>query len=209
MKIIENLKWRYATKKFDTGKKVSEQDLLKLQEAVNLAATSYGLQPFKILIIENSEIRERLKEAAWGQNQLTEASHIVLFCNFLNVGDKEIDSYLNLRAEINNVDPDTYKEYGNFMKGAISSLTPEQMATWTSKQTYIALGTLLAATAELKIDSCPMEGFDKDKFDNILGLKERGLASSVMAAIGYRDENDPYSAYKKVRKPLSELFEKV
>lgn len=209
MKITDNLKWRYATKKFNPELKVSEENIEQLKEAVNLTASSYGLQPYKILIIENPEIREKLKSAAWGQSQITDSSALFLFCNYTGMGPDKVDNYLKLRADINNLNVDDSKDYGDMMKSMLSSLTPEQISVWTSKQTYIALGTLLAASAELKIDSCPMEGFDKEQFDAILGLKENGLTASVLAAIGYRDDSDPFLAFKKVRKPLNEMFEKI
>ncbi len=207
MKTTDNLKWRYATKKFNPELKISNENMELLKEAVNLTASSYGLQPYKVLIIKNAEIRERLKAAAWGQNQITDSSALFLFCNFTEVGADKVDSYLKLRADINNLNLADSKDYGNMMKSMLATLTPEQISVWTSKQTYIALGTLLAASAELRIDSCPMEGFDKEQFDEILGLKEKGLTASVLAAVGYRDDNDPFLAFKKVRKPLSEMFE--
>ncbi|HBZ26340.1 MAG TPA: NAD(P)H-dependent oxidoreductase [Rikenellaceae bacterium] len=209
MNIIDNLKWRYATKKFDTTKKVSAENLELLKEAVNLSASSYGLQPFKILIIENPEIREKLRAASWGQPQITDSSHLLLFCNYLEVGPEKVDGYLKLRADINNLKLEDSKDYGDMIKSLMAALTPVQMEVWTSKQTYIALGTLLAAAAELKIDSCPMEGFDKVEFNKILGLNEKGLSASVIGAVGYRSQDDPYVVFKKVRKPLAELFETI
>lgn len=209
MKIIDNLKWRYATKKFNPELRISNENMELLKEAVNLTASSYGLQPYKVLIIEKADIREKLKAAAWGQNQITDSSALFLFCNFTEVGAGKVDSYLKLRADINNLNVADSKDYGDMMKSMLASLTPEQISVWTSKQTYIALGTLLAASSELKIDSCPMEGFDKDQFDKILGLKERGLTASVLAAVGYRDDGDPFLAFKKVRKPLNEMFETI
>jgi nitroreductase len=209
MKITDNLKWRYATKKFNPDLKISAGNLELLKEAVNFTASSYGLQPYKVLIIENPEIREKLKAAAWGQNQITDSSALFLFCNFTEVGADKVDNFLKLRADINGLNVNDSKDYGDMMKSMLSSLTPEEISVWTSKQTYIALGTLLAASAELKIDSCPMEGFNKEQFDEILGLKKRGLTASVLAAVGYRDENDPFLVFKKVRKPLNEMFESI
>lgn len=206
MNIIENLKWRYATKHYDTARKISSNNIELLKEAVNLTATSYGFQPFKVFIIIDPKVRQQLSEASWGQRQVTEASHLFLFCNMLTVSGKEVDDYFKLRAQINNLDIKESKEYAHMVKVQLASMTPEQMHIWTAKQTYIALGTILAASAELQIDSSPMEGFDKSKYDQILGLKEMGLTSSVMAAVGYRDQADPFLAFKKVRKPLEELF---
>lgn len=206
MDIIENLKWRYATKHYDTAHKISSNNIELLKEAVNLTATSYGFQPFKVLIISDPQIRQQLSEASWGQRQVTEASHLFLFCNFLSISNEHIDDYFKLRAQINNLDIRESTEYSNMVKVQLASMGPVQMEIWTSKQTYIALGTILAASAELQIDSSPMEGFDKSKYDQILGLKEMGLTSSVMVALGYRDPADPFLAFKKVRKPLEKVF---
>jgi len=207
MSITNNLKWRYATKKFDTSKKIPAEKLEILKEAVNLAPTSYGLQPFKVLIIENQKIREQLKDAAWGQSQLTDASHIFLFCNFTEMGPEKIDNYLKLRSEINNTNVADTKPYGDMMKGQMAVLSSDQITAWTAKQAYIALGTLIAAASELQIDSCPMEGFDKVKFDEILGLKNKGITSAMIAAVGYRSEYDDTQHFKKTRKPIDEIFE--
>lgn len=206
MNLIENLKWRYATKHYDTSKKIAHSDIELLKEAINLTASSYGFQPFKVLIISDPKIREQLSEASWGQLQVTQASHLFLFCNLTSVTNNEVDNYFKLRAKVNNIDLSESKAYSEMVKVQMAAMDPVQMGIWTSKQTYIALGTLLAASAELKIDSSPMEGFDKEKFDNILGLKEKGLTSSVMAAVGYRDLKDPFLAFKKVRKPLEDVF---
>ncbi|MFA6333946.1 MAG: 2-amino-4-hydroxy-6-hydroxymethyldihydropteridine diphosphokinase [Bacteroidales bacterium] len=209
MSTVNNLKWRYATKRFDTTKKVSAENLEILKEAVNLAPTSYGLQPFKIIILENQKIREKLKEAAWGQPQLTEASQIFLFCNFTEMGPEKVDEYLRLRSKINNQNFEETKSYGDMMKGQIAVMTPEQLSAWTAKQAYIALGILIAAASELQIDTCPMEGFDKSKFDEILGLRERGLTATVIAAIGYRSPEDRTQDFIKTRKPLDKVFEMI
>ncbi|PKO98856.1 MAG: NAD(P)H-dependent oxidoreductase [Bacteroidetes bacterium HGW-Bacteroidetes-8] len=209
MNIIDNLKWRYATKKFNTNKKITADNLELLKEAINLSATSYGLQPFKVLIIEDPKVREKLKAASWGQAQITDASHLLLFCNYIELGPDKVDGYLKLRAEINNLKLEDSKDYGDMMKSQMAALSPAQIEVWTSKQTYIALGTLLAAASELKIDSCPMEGFNKVEFDNILGLKQKGLSASVIGAIGYRADDDPYAIFKKVRKPITEVFETI
>ncbi|EKD31196.1 MAG: nitroreductase [uncultured bacterium] len=209
MNIIEGLKWRYATKIFDASKKVSKENLDYLKEAISLIPSSYGLQPYKVLVIENPAIREKLRKAAWGQAQLTEASHIFLFCNFTAMEPDKIDEFLNRGAAINNYDPATTKGYGDMMKGQMAGMTSEQIINWTSKQTYIALGSLLAAASELRIDSCPMEGFDKAKFDEILGLKEKGLTASVLGAVGYRSAEDSHQFLKKVRKPMKDLFEMI
>lgn len=204
--ILKNANWRYATKKFDPAKKVSEEDLQVLKEAIRLSASSYGLQPYQVLIVNNPETRAQLQPAAWGQSQITEASHLFIFANTTNIGDTEIDAYMKNMAETRGLTLESLQGYADFMKSKISTLPTEQKNAWTSKQTYIALGNLLNAAAELKIDATPMEGFEAGKVNEILGLDQLGLNASVMAAIGYRHQEDATQHYAKVRKSNDELF---
>jgi nitroreductase len=203
---IKNANWRYATKKFDATKKVSDADLQTLKEAIRLSASSYGLQPYQVILVENPELRAQLQPAAWGQAQLVDASHVLVFANVTNIGDAEIDAYLNNVAETRGLPLDALQGYGDFMKSKISSLSAEQKNIWTSKQTYIALGNLLNAAAELNIDVTPMEGFEPEKVNEILGLNERSLNASLIAPIGYRHAEDATQSYAKVRKSEQELF---
>jgi nitroreductase len=203
---IENQNWRYATKKFDASKKVSAEDLEILKEAIRLSPSSYGLQPYKVVIIENAEIREQLKPVAWGQNQITDASHLIVFANKTQFGDVEIDSYIKSVSQVRGIPVESISGYGDFMKAKITPLEDYVKNTWTSKQTYLALANLISAAAELRIDVTPMEGFEPEAFNEILGLKEKGLNASVIAAIGYRHEEDQTQLYKKVRKTNEELF---
>jgi nitroreductase len=207
MNFIENANWRYATKKYDTNKKVSEKDINFIKEAINLAATSYGLQPFKVLIIENPEIRKKLQPASWGQSQIVDASHLFVFVNVVNPGEKEIDAYVENIAEVRGVTTESLQGFAKYIKGAVGKFSAEQKAIWTSKQTYLALGNLLNVAAELKIDATPIEGFEPAQYNEILGLTEKGLNASLVAAIGYRSAEDGNQHLKKVRKPLEELFE--
>ncbi|NER12330.1 NAD(P)H-dependent oxidoreductase [Leptobacterium flavescens] len=203
---IESLRWRYATKKFDNQKKVSEEDLNTLKEAIRLTASSYGLQPYRILIVEDPEIRKELQPASWGQTQIVDASHLIVFCTEREVNDDFIDHYLENISSTRKVAIEDLKDYGNFMKSKITPLDPDVKQNWSTRQAYIALGNLLSAAAQLKIDSCPIEGFSPEKYDEILGLKEKGLSSVVVAAIGYRSQEDQTQHFAKVRKPAQELF---
>jgi nitroreductase len=207
MNYLENLKWRYATKKFDSSKKISSEDLEKLKEAIQLSVSSYGLQLYKVIIVENTSLREKLKPVSWGQDQITQASHLVIFCNYTNVKDKHVDHFLNMTAKSQNMDAKNLSGYGDFMKDKINKMTKSESFNWTSRQTYLALGNLLNACAALKIDSCPMEGFEPEKYNDILGLTEQGLNAAVIATIGYRSNEDHTQNRPKVRKPLNELFE--
>ena len=203
---INDANWRYATKKFDSTKKVSTEDLKTLKEAIRLSASSYGLQPYNVFIIENPQLRAKIQPAAWGQSQIVDASQLIVFANMTNFSDKDIDVSLSLTTETRGLPADALKGYGDFMKSKIGVLSEDVRNTWTSKQTYLALGNLLNAAAELRIDVTPIEGFEPDKVNEILGLKQLGLNASVLATIGYRHKDDATQNYVKVRKSNEELF---
>lgn len=203
---IENQNWRYATKKFDTTKKIATEDLEILKEAIRLSSSSYGLQPYKVLIVENPELRAKIQPAAWGQSQIVEASHLIIFANETNVDDSTIDSFLQNISETRNTPIEALSGYGDFMKSKISTLDAEVKNAWTAKQTYLALGNLLNAAADLKIDATPMEGFVPAQVNEILGLDKLGLNATLIATLGYRHEEDTTQHYKKVRKSNEELF---
>ena len=203
---LENQNWRYATKKFDASKKISTEDLNTLKEAIRLSSSSYGLQPYKVIIVENPELRAKIQPAAWGQSQIVEASHLIIFANETNVDDTTIDNYLKNISETRSTPIEALYGYGDFMKSKISTLETEVKNIWTAKQTYLALGNLLNAAAELKIDATPMEGFVPAQVNEILGLDKLGLNASLIATLGYRHEEDATQHYKKVRKSQEDLF---
>lgn len=203
---IENQNWRYATKKFDATKKISKQDLSTLKEAIRLSSSSYGLQPYKVIIVENPELRAKIQPAAWGQSQIVDASHLIIFANETQVEEKTIDNYISNISTTRNIPADSLTGYADFMKSKLLNLPEETKQVWTSKQTYLALGNLLNAAAELKIDVTPMEGFVPEQVNEILGLDKLGLNTSLIATLGYRHEEDTTQHYKKVRKSQEELF---
>ncbi|HRB71011.1 MAG TPA: NAD(P)H-dependent oxidoreductase [Flavobacterium sp.] len=204
--LIETLNWRYATKKFDATKKISNEDLDTLKEVIRLSASSYGLQPYKVLIIENPELRAKLQPVSWGQSQIVDASHLLVFANMTDFGGEQIDAFLNNIVETRQIPMESIAGYGDFMKSKLTTLPADKLSNWTSKQTYIALGNLLSAAAELKIDATPMEGFEAEQVNEILGLNELGLNASLIATLGYRHEEDATQHYAKVRKSNEELF---
>jgi len=204
--LLDNLNWRYATKKYDAAKKISTADLNTLKEAVRLSASSYGLQPYKVVIVENPELREQLKGAAYGQTQITDASHLFIFANDLNLDAKSVEAYINNISETRGVPAEALGGFSDMMNGVIGSLSNDAKNNWTAKQTYIALGNLLSSAAELRIDATPMEGFNPAAFNEILGFDKLGLNASVIATIGYRHEEDEAQHYKKVRKSQEDLF---
>jgi nitroreductase len=203
---ITNQNWRYATKKFDAAKKISTQDLNTLKEAIRLSSSSYGLQPYKVIIVENPELRAQLLPAAYGQSQVVDASHLIVFANETNVDDETINRYINRISETRGIPAESLAGFGNYMKGGINSMPEDVKNIWAAKQTYLALGNLLNAAAELKIDITPMEGFVPAKVNEILGLDKLNLNATLIATIGYRHEEDATQQYKKVRKSNEELF---
>lgn len=203
---ITNANWRYATKKFDATKKISKQDLETLKEAIRLSASSFGLQPYRVLIIENPELRAKLQPAAWGQSQIVDASQLIVFANITNFGETEIDASIANTTKTRGLPGDALKGYGDFMKSKIVALPEDVRNTWASKQTYLALGNLMNAASELKIDVTPMEGFEPAQVNEILGLGKLGLNATLLATIGYRHEEDATQHYAKVRKSNEELF---
>jgi nitroreductase/dihydropteridine reductase len=209
MSLINALEWRYATKKFDSTKKVTAEDLDTLLKSVQLAPSSYGLQPFKILVIEDAGIRAQLREAAYGQAQLTDSSHVIVFAAETEINEALVARYIDNIASTRQIDRAMVADFENTINGAIERLGEDSKIGWAHKQAYLALGVLLTAAAELKIDACPMEGLSPSKFGEILGLKEKGLTTSVIAPIGYRAEDDQYANLAKVRRSESELFIKI
>ncbi|WP_196889899.1 NAD(P)H-dependent oxidoreductase [Aureivirga sp. CE67] len=202
MNIIESLKWRAAVRNFDSSKKVSTENVNALVEAGNLTATSMGLQPFKIIVLHNEEIQKELIPYSYNQKQVGEASHVLIFAIETNVNQQTIDNYLERHIEVRNVEASSLENYKNSMSNYLSMMDEETKKTWATKQAYIALGTVMTAAADLKIDSCAMEGFDPEKYQEMLGLKEENLLPVVVLPIGYRSEEEMMAGLPKVRKAL-------
>ena len=205
-KLIEDLNWRYATKKYDTTKKISTEDFNTIKESLRLSPSSYGLQPLKYIVIENKELREELKVHSFNQSQITDASHIIVFCSFIDIDENHIDNYTENIAKTRNQQVEKVIGFGDYMKKEILPMDKGLLASWNSKQAYIALGQVLHTCANLRIDATPMEGFKTDKYDEILGLTEQNLKSILVCAFGYRSTDDTNSSLKKVRKSQDELF---
>ncbi len=202
MSFIDKLNWRYATKKFDTSKSVSEEDKNKVMEAIRMAPSSFGYQPYHITVVESKEIREELKKNAWGQAQFTDAPLLLIFSSR---GDlvKRIDEFLDVMSGGDAKKKEAFTQYGEMMKGSARAKGEDEAFAWAAKQSYIALGFGLAACAELGLDSCPMEGFDSVAFKKILGLDDN-LEAQAALAVGYRLNNDDVKP--KTRFPKEELF---
>jgi nitroreductase len=206
--IVRQLNWRYATKKFDPARKIQAPDWKTLEHALVLSPSSYGLQPWKFFVVTNSEVRTKLRAAAWNQAQITDASHLVVLAVRKGFNAADVQRYVERVADVRNVALESLEGFKSMMLGSVNR-PAEQVATWTSRQVYIALGNFLAAAAMLGIDACPMEGFDAAQFDEILGLAKQGYTAVVLAAAGYRAEDDPSAKLPKVRFSPEEVIATV
>jgi nitroreductase len=204
MNIIDSLKWRYAVKKFDTDKELSEAQVNTLKEAFNLTATSYGLQPLKLIVIKNKVVQEKLVPFSWNQQQILQASHLLVICIQDNYTTKEVENYFNLVQKIRNTPDAVINPFKKFLTAEIAKKTQEELYISNKNQAYIALGNLLTVCALEGIDSCPMEGFTPDKYDEILDLKKDNLKSVLVLPVGFRAADDYMKDLSKVRKDLSE-----
>lgn len=207
--MLEKLNWRYATKKMDPSKKVPEDRVEKILDAIRLAPTSSGTQPFEVFVITNADLRARIRPVAWDQAQITEGSHLLVFAAWDNYTADRIDAVVGQMEDERGANPLLTQYYDN-LKSTYLPRAAETNFEHAARQAYIALGFALAAAAELEVDSTPMEGFDPEKVDEILGLKERGLRSVVLLPLGYREEAaDWLLPMKKVRKPDSRFLTRI
>lgn len=197
--IKEALEWRYATKKYDSTKKITHEDWETLKSSLQFAPSAYGVQPWKFLVIENPEVREKLKAASWNQTQVTDASHYVVFLYKTEVDVPFIDQYLQRMSEVRQAPLESLAGFKNMLVENLAKAPEEQIRTWAQRQTYIAMGFLLQTAAVLKIDATPMEGLDPKAYDKILGLEGSGWKTVATVALGYRHPEDAYQNLKKVR----------
>lgn len=205
--ILKALNWRYATQVFDQKKKISDKDLNELLEVVRLSPSSYGLQPWKFIVVENPELRKKIREAGYNQPKITEASNLIVFCTKIDISEEYIREIVKDTAKTRNILMDSLKGYENMLVDFRKSLTQEMIIEWAKRQVYIALGMLLEAAALKGIDAGPMEGFDSKAVDEILILPKEGYTTAVLCALGYRGE-DKTADYKKVRHHTSKVIER-
>ncbi len=207
--ILDKLKWRYAAKQYDATKKISAEDWETLEQSLILAPSSFGIQPYKFIVVTDQATKEKLKPAAWGQSQITDASHLVVFAYKKTLTDADIEHFVDRIVEVRGVARETLTDYENIMKDSSKkAVDGGYVGVWNSRQAYIALGFLLETAALLDIDATPMEGFDGTQFDEILGLKD--YSAVVVAAVGYRDaEKDWLANLAKVRMPENELIVRI
>lgn len=203
--IIEKLKWRYATKKFDASKKLSEEKLKVLKEAFNLTATSYGLQPLKMLVISNDDLKKKLVPLTMNQEQVTTASHVLVICTETEMPSNYIKDYFKMVEKTRSTPRNILEPFETFLIEEFSDKPKASLETWMAKQAYIAMGNLLTVCALEDIDSCPIEGFVPAKYDELLELDEMGLRSVLVLAVGYRADDDFFSDLKKVRRGIKSV----
>lgn len=208
--LLAALNWRRAIKVFDPEKIIPPETWAALEQALVMSASSYGLQPYRFIVVLDKKIRGQLLPHAWDQRQVVDASHLVVFAARTDVTEKEIDDYMQLIAQVRGVTTDSLRNYREMMRESLLADDFKPMARhWTARQAYIALGNLLTSAALLGVDACPMEGFAPSGFDSVLGLTEQGLTAVVMCALGYRSAADQYSKAAKVRFPASVLVKHV
>ena len=206
MSNLKALNWRYATKKFDDSRILSEEKLEILKYAFNLTATSYGLQPLKMLVISNKETQQQLTEFSMNQQQVSTASHVLVICTEKNVDEKFISGYFQRVKNLRDTPDEVLQPFHNFLVDDFKNKAIEEIEAWARNQAYLALGTLLTVCATEEIDACPMEGFEPAKYDDFLKLGDRNLQSVLVLPVGYRAKDDFFSELKKVRRPLDEVI---
>ncbi len=201
---LKHLKWRYAVKKFDASKQLSEAKLTILKQAFNLTATSYGLQPLKMIVIKNQELKNSLVKSSYGQQQVADASHVLVLCIETKIDEAYIHNYFNLVKQLRNTPESITDPFKKSLIKTFAQKNAVEVKEWATNQAYLALGNLLTVCAVEQIDACPMEGFIPDAYSSILNLEEKGLEAVLVLPVGYRDTEDLFSGLAKVRKTLEE-----
>lgn len=206
---IEKLQWRYATKKFDSSKSLSEEKLNVLKQTFNLTATSYGLQPVKMVVVSNQEVKEKLVPLTYNQPQVRDASHVLILCIESKIDVGFIVDHFKRVEETRKTPREILNKFENNLVDVFTGWNQDQIREWMVNQLYLTLGALLTVCAVEKIDSCPMEGFQPEAYDKLLGLDNKGLESVIVLPVGYRDDSDFFLKLKKVRRGIDELVVKI
>lgn len=207
MNLIDDLKWRYATKMFDPKRKISAEQLEILKDAINLTATSYGLQMYKVLIVETQEIKDKLREVSWNQSQVSDCSHHFIFLKHKKYEASFVEEFTKQKAEAIGMNEEKVKFFTDLVHGSVGKFSEEAFQIWSAKQTYIALGNLMAACANQRVDACPMEGIDAAAYDKILDLEDTNYSTVVACPVGFRSPEDKYQHMPKFRLDKKEVFE--
>ena len=205
--VQESLAWRYATKRFDPTKIIPQAAWETLEQSLQLAPSSFGLQPWHFIVVKNPELRKELQAHSWNQPQVTEASHFLVLTSLRGVDESYIDAFLQTAASTRSIPVESLAGYRGMIVPFVSQLRDShQLEAWTTRQVYLALGMLLTTAAVLGIDACPLEGIDPTQYDRILGLEQKGVSTRVACALGYRASSDPLASMPKVRFPHEKIF---
>jgi len=205
--LLDRLNWRYATKEFDPNCKIRPEDWAVLEEALLLTPSSGGLQPWKFVVVTDPAVRARLLPVSYGQLQITDASHLVVFAAKQDFAEADVDAFIRRTAEVRGVSVESLAPFRAMLVGGIvNSMDKPARNAWARNQAYIALGNLLTSAALIGVDACPMEGFDRAQYDEILGLKSQGFASAAVVALGYRASSDRHASAPKVRFPKEQVL---
>ncbi|OGW72543.1 MAG: NAD(P)H-dependent oxidoreductase [Omnitrophica bacterium GWA2_52_12] len=206
--LLSALKWRYATKQFDSLRKISDKDWAALEQALLLTPSSYGLQPWKFLVIRDPALRAQLMPVSWNQKQVLDCSHHIVFAAKTDITLGDVNQWIQRLAEVRGVTPESLAVYKSWMvKDLVEGPRHQVIHEWAARQCYIALGNFMTAAALLGIDTCPMEGLEPGKYDEILGLPAAGYKTVVACSAGYRALTDKYAAAAKVRYPAADIIE--
>lgn len=206
--VLDQLNWRYATKTFDASKKLNTDQWGLIEASLHLSASSYGLQPWKFIVVQTPEIRAKLREASFGQGQITDASHLVVFTTLTTVDEAYVDRYFQQIAATRNVEVSSLDGYKSMIMGTVANPSnASNFPAWAQRQAYLAMGTLLTAAAIINVDTCPLEGLSPAEYDRILGLENSAYRTVAAVAVGFRSDQDKYQHAKKVRFPINEVIE--
>lgn len=205
--LLQQLKWRYATKRFDTNRQISPETWHALEQAMVLSPSSYGLQPWRFIVITDPEVKSQLPALSWDQTQPKDCSHMVVFAGAEKLDEDYIDVHIQQIADIRQIQVESMSGYRKMLVSTITS--KDQHLDWNARQVYLALGQLMTAAALLGVDTCPMEGIQTEQYDRILGLEGSGYTSLVGCALGYRDPSDKYATFKKVRFAPNEVIHEI
>ncbi len=207
--LLDALNFRYATKAFDPEKKIPVETWQAIEQSLALTPSSFGLQPWKFLVIDSAEIREKLKVASWGQGQVTDSSHFVVLTTRTDLDQEDIDSWIARLSDVQGTPMQALAGLSGVISSFSEGMSIPEKQSWNTRQVYIALGQLMTASAVLGIDTCPMEGISPADYDEILGLKGSGYATAVGCALGYRTADDKYASATKARFPLEKVVAHV
>jgi nitroreductase len=207
--LLESLNFRYATKVFDPTRKIEAETWAALEASLVLTPSSFGLQPWRFIVVNSSEIREKLKTSSWGQSQVTDASHLVVFTARTDLSQQDIDAWIRRLSDVQSTPLENLAGYAGMISSFSASMSQSEKQAWNTRQVYIALGQLMTAAAVMKIDTCPLEGISPGDYNEILGLKDTGYTAVVACALGYRSPDDSHAKAKKARFAAETLIKRV